>query len=249
MEKRNRCSARQRAVRGPRRRARERTRAARVSPEWSMLDAAAPREAPELLATIHRAYLEAGADVIRAFTARSTVRTLAKGGLGMRAAALTNRAVDALRVSRKLQDPADPWPSRRAVVTRRSAATGTNAIGTNAGGRTRRTGDAATSDRLRSHPDREAMPTVRETLAATAAAHAVMPGRVDDVRADRTDASRRWRGARRCGVVLGRGRCQAVLIGSGSTPDLLGAISTLAGLALGVPLGAQSIQKRARARR
>ncbi|MEI8258117.1 MAG: homocysteine S-methyltransferase family protein, partial [Deltaproteobacteria bacterium] len=63
-------------------------------PTGALLDAAAAREAPEVLAAVHKAYIDAGADVICAFTERTTVRALSRGGLGMRSAALTNRAVD-----------------------------------------------------------------------------------------------------------------------------------------------------------
>src|SRR5690606_16753222 len=129
---------------------------------------AAAREAPTLLAAIHGAYIDAGADVIRAYTARTTVRALARGGLGMRAAALTNQAVDlALETAQRagrpvavagvlacLEDRNHPerTPSPRTLSdehseqARRLEATGCDLILV------------------------DAMPTLRETLAATSAA-------------------------------------------------------------------------------
>lgn len=207
-------------------------------PTGPMLDAAAPREAPEVLAAIHRAYIDAGAEVITAFTARSTVRTLAKGGLGMRAAALTSQAVDiALDAGLKsgrpvavagvlssLEDPLRPerTPSARTLADEhgeqaaRLLATGCDLILV------------------------EAMPTVRETLAATAAAHAVMPNVWTTLaltgRAQVGDGAA-LDDAASYSVAVG---AQAVLIESGSMPDLTSAVSTLAGLALGVPLGARA---------
>jgi S-methylmethionine-dependent homocysteine/selenocysteine methylase len=55
---------------------------------------AALREMPESLSAVHRAYVAAGVHVIRANTARTTPRVLRKVGYEYRAAALTNRAVD-----------------------------------------------------------------------------------------------------------------------------------------------------------
>lgn len=55
---------------------------------------AALREMPENISAIHRAYVAAGVHVIRANTACTTPRVLRKVGYEYRAAALTNRAVD-----------------------------------------------------------------------------------------------------------------------------------------------------------
>ena len=63
-------------------------------PQGPLRDAAVARDAPDLLASAYRAMVSAGADVVTAYTGRSTVRALARGGVAMRAAALTHRAVD-----------------------------------------------------------------------------------------------------------------------------------------------------------
>jgi S-methylmethionine-dependent homocysteine/selenocysteine methylase len=63
-------------------------------PLWS---AHALIEAPDLVARIHRDYLEAGAEVLTADTFRTQARTLAHAGLGARAAELTARAVSLAR--------------------------------------------------------------------------------------------------------------------------------------------------------
>ncbi len=55
---------------------------------------AAIRERPDLLADIHRRFVQAGATVVRANTARTTPRVLQQVGYEYRAAALTSRAVD-----------------------------------------------------------------------------------------------------------------------------------------------------------
>ena len=55
---------------------------------------AALREMPEAISAIHRRYVAAGVHIIRANTARTTPRVLRKVGYEYRAAALTNRAVD-----------------------------------------------------------------------------------------------------------------------------------------------------------
>lgn len=55
---------------------------------------AALREMPDRVSAIHRHYVAVGVHVIRANTARTTPRVLRKVGYEYRAAALTNRAVD-----------------------------------------------------------------------------------------------------------------------------------------------------------
>jgi S-methylmethionine-dependent homocysteine/selenocysteine methylase len=67
-------------------------------PLWS---ARALLDAPEVLAEIHRAYLEAGAGAITANTFRTHRRSLAKAGLGQRAAELTGLAV---ALARRVRD-------------------------------------------------------------------------------------------------------------------------------------------------
>ncbi len=63
-------------------------------PLWS---AHALLEAPETLSAVHRAYVEAGAHALTACTFRTQRRTLARAGLGERAAELTALAVDLAR--------------------------------------------------------------------------------------------------------------------------------------------------------
>ena len=59
-------------------------------PLWS---ARAMDEAPEKLASVHKAYLQAGAGAIVTNTFRTHARSLAKGGLGSQASRLTHAAV------------------------------------------------------------------------------------------------------------------------------------------------------------
>ena len=66
-------------------------------PLWS---ARAMIEAPEILESVHRAYLEAGAGAIITNTFRTHERSLAKAGLGDRAEELTNSAVQIARTAR-----------------------------------------------------------------------------------------------------------------------------------------------------
>lgn len=63
-------------------------------PLWS---APALLEQPEVVERIHADYAAAGADVITANTFRTQRRTLARGGLGERAAELTRRAIELAR--------------------------------------------------------------------------------------------------------------------------------------------------------
>jgi S-methylmethionine-dependent homocysteine/selenocysteine methylase len=63
-------------------------------PLWS---AHALVEAPEVVERIHRDYVAAGAEAITANTFRTHRRSLAKGGLGARAVALTRSAVEIAR--------------------------------------------------------------------------------------------------------------------------------------------------------
>jgi S-methylmethionine-dependent homocysteine/selenocysteine methylase len=209
-------------------------------PNHVLHDAAAAREAPELLTAIHRAYAEAGADVLTAFTARTTVRSLARGGLGMRAAALTNQAVDlALEVAQNagrpiavagllgsLEDPSRPdrTPSPRTLAdehteqARRLEATGCDLILV------------------------EPMPTLRESLAATAAARSVrstvwtiLPLR------DREHVSEGVSLEEAAAYTVSVG-AQALLLEGSSTTELVSAVSKLSALALGVPIGVRQIR-------
>jgi homocysteine S-methyltransferase len=57
-------------------------------------DATAARDAPDVLAAVHREFVSAGVDVITAWTHGTNARVLARIGFGMRAAAITHRAID-----------------------------------------------------------------------------------------------------------------------------------------------------------
>jgi S-methylmethionine-dependent homocysteine/selenocysteine methylase len=72
----------------------ERRGAAAALPLWS---ARALIEAPELVAAIHRDYVNAGADIITANTFRTQRRALERGGVGERAEELTRSAVELAR--------------------------------------------------------------------------------------------------------------------------------------------------------
>jgi len=65
-------------------------------PLWS---ARALLSAPEVLLQIHTDYLRAGAEILTANTFRTHRRSLAKGGLGDRAAELTRQAVEIARLA------------------------------------------------------------------------------------------------------------------------------------------------------
>lgn len=197
--------------------------------------AAAARDVPELLAAIHRAYIDAGADVITAFTSRTTVRTLARAGYGMRAAAITHQAVDlALEACQQSSRPVAVAGALGTLEDPRYPGQGLCA-------RTLADEHREQAMRLGSSGCHlvlvEAMPTLQETIAATAAARAAMPmvwtvlslcGR--DRVADETELHR----AASCTVAAG---AQALLLEGHANTDLVSAVSTLAGLALGVPLG------------
>lgn len=71
-------------------------------PLWS---ARALLDHPDIVADIHRDYLEAGADAITANTFRTHRRSLTKAGLGDRAAELTGRAVE---IARQMRDRYNP---------------------------------------------------------------------------------------------------------------------------------------------
>jgi S-methylmethionine-dependent homocysteine/selenocysteine methylase len=71
-------------------------------PLWS---ARALLEAPDVLAAIHREYLEAGAGAVTTATFRTHRRSLAKAGLGPRAAELTQLAVS---IARRVRDEVRP---------------------------------------------------------------------------------------------------------------------------------------------
>jgi methionine synthase I (cobalamin-dependent) len=63
-------------------------------PTGPLRDAPAARDAPDVLATVHREFADAGVDLLTAWTASTSARALARGGFGMRAAAITHRAMD-----------------------------------------------------------------------------------------------------------------------------------------------------------
>jgi S-methylmethionine-dependent homocysteine/selenocysteine methylase len=71
-------------------------------PLWS---ARALLDAPEILARIHREYLEAGAEAITTNTFRTHQRSLAKAGLGDRAGELTRSAVE---IAQRVRDEISP---------------------------------------------------------------------------------------------------------------------------------------------
>jgi S-methylmethionine-dependent homocysteine/selenocysteine methylase len=98
-------------------------------PLWS---ARALLDAPDVLAEIHREYLEAGAGAVTANTFRTHRRSLAKAGLGDQAPALTRRAVEIARAARDahrpealvlgsvapLEDCYEPWLAPEAAACR-----------------------------------------------------------------------------------------------------------------------------------
>jgi S-methylmethionine-dependent homocysteine/selenocysteine methylase len=98
-------------------------------PLWS---ARALLDAPDVLAEIHREYLEAGAGDVTANTFRTHRRSLAKAGLGDQAPALTRRAVEIARAARDahrpealvlgsgapLEDCYEPWLAPEAAACR-----------------------------------------------------------------------------------------------------------------------------------
>jgi S-methylmethionine-dependent homocysteine/selenocysteine methylase len=57
-------------------------------------DATAARDAPDVLAAVHREFVQSGVDIVTAWTVATNARTLARVGFGMRAAAITHRAMD-----------------------------------------------------------------------------------------------------------------------------------------------------------
>jgi methionine synthase I (cobalamin-dependent) len=63
-------------------------------PTGPLRDATAARDAPDALAAVHREFVDAGVDVLTAWTVATSARALARGGFGMRAAAITHRAMD-----------------------------------------------------------------------------------------------------------------------------------------------------------
>lgn len=63
-------------------------------PTGPLRDATAARDAPDVLAAVHREFVDAGVDLLTAWTAATNARMLARGGFGMRAAAITHRAMD-----------------------------------------------------------------------------------------------------------------------------------------------------------
>lgn len=71
-------------------------------PLWS---AHAVIEHPEVLEEVHREYLEAGAKAITTCTFRTHERSLAKAGMGDRAAELTRKAVE---IARRARDAVNP---------------------------------------------------------------------------------------------------------------------------------------------
>ncbi len=204
-------------------------------PQGALLDAAAAREAPDKLAAVHRAYIDAGADVISAFTERTTVRALARGGLGMRAAALTHRAVDIAleevqRSGRSVAvagvlgplEDGSRTPSARTLADEhteqagRLAATGCSLMIVDAMSSLAES-LAATS------AARTVFPTVWTTLAIRDRAHLVDGTRLDD--------------AATFAAAVG---AQVLLLESASVTELVAAAMHLASMAIGVPLGFRS---------
>lgn len=202
------------------------------SPMGPLLDSAAAREVPELLAAVHRAYIDAGADVVCAFTARSTVRALSRGGLGMRSAALTNRAVDIAQ--EQVQKSGRPvavagvlgpleatlrTPSPRTLADEhieqasRLAAAGCHLIVI------------------------DAMPTLVEMLAATAAARAVVTTVWTTLSLGDRAHLRDGTPLEQAASLIAAVGAQALLIESASASDLGIAAKHVAELALGLPLG------------
>lgn len=139
-------------------------------PSGPLHDAAAAREAPEVLASVHRAFIEAGADVITAFTARTTVRALSRGGLGMRAAALTHRAVDiAIEAAQRAGRPVAVAGALGPLENSAAATPSPRLLAEEHAEQALRLATAGCDLVLV-----DAMPTLRETVAAVSAARRVM---------------------------------------------------------------------------
>ncbi len=201
-------------------------------PMGPLLDAAAAREAPEILAAVHRAYIDAGADVISAFTERTTVRALSRGGLGMRSAALTHRAVD---IAQEQAQKAGRPVAVAGVLGPLETAPRTPSP------RTLADEHAEQASRLAAAGCQlvliDAMPTLAETLAATAAARSVVATvwatlALSD-RAHLLDGTPLEQAA----PLVASVGAQVLLLESASTSNLGIAAKNLAELALGLPLG------------
>lgn len=76
-------------------------------PTGPLRDATAARDAPELLAAVHREFVQSGVDIVTAWTHATHARMLARVGFGMRAAAITHRAMD-LAADEAAQSPEGP---------------------------------------------------------------------------------------------------------------------------------------------
>lgn len=63
-------------------------------PTGPLRDATAARDAPDVLAAVHREFVQAGVDIVTAWTYATNARMLARVGFGMRSAAITHRAMD-----------------------------------------------------------------------------------------------------------------------------------------------------------
>ncbi len=63
-------------------------------PTGPLGDATVARDAPDVVAMAHREAIVAGADIVASFTHGTTVRVLSRGGFSMRASAMTHRALD-----------------------------------------------------------------------------------------------------------------------------------------------------------
>ncbi len=205
------------------------------APADPLRDAAAARDVPETLLGIYRAYVQSGVDIVCAHTANSSVRALARGGIGMRAAALTSRAVDlaveaaassgrTIAIAGVLGSLEDPL-RRGALPSARTLADE----------------HAEQSHRLEASGCDlvvvQAMPTLVETIAATSAArrhreHVWVHVRVGpELQADIGPEL-----ARVVQLVVASGATALILDGDASV-DIAGAVAAVASLALGVPIG------------
>ncbi len=212
-------------------------------PQGPLRDAAVARDAPDLLASAYRAMVSAGADVVTAYTGRSTVRALARGGVAMRASALTHRAVDlaleaaasaaggrSVAVAAVLSPLDEQGPSVSPLRTPT-----TRAIGEEHHEHALRLGSAGCHLIVV-----EAMPTLIETVAATSAARAAMP-------AVWTTIALRDRAHLRDGTpldlaatVITAAGARAILVEGPTQESRLGALDALGTLGLGVLLGART---------
>lgn len=211
-------------------------------PQGPLRDAAVARDAPDLLANAYRSMVTAGADVITAFTGRSTVRALARGGVAMRAAALTHRSVDlaleaaATATGRSVAVAAVLSPlDEQGPSVGPSRAPTTRAVAEEHHEHAQRLGSAGCHLIVV-----DAMPTLLESVAATSAARAAMPSVW-------TTLALRDRAHLRDGTpldlaatVVTAAGARALLIEGPTQESRIGALDALGTLGLGVLLGARS---------